>query len=368
MRRPALAHLGLTAALMAPLVGSGCARGTSTGSSRSGRDAQEPLSGDQFEYLLRGELARERGDAAAATRAFLRARAGATDSPLLRARHVEALIENVEFDRARAQLERALTEFPGSPTLLLLAGELAFREGRDAEGDAYLRDATARAETSAPARAWAARLDASGRTDDAERVLESAAERFPDDVELRIARRERALAKGDLDAATELSLLPTPLPYAARLALAEVTFERGRPELTLRLLPLPPRSGAPLELWVRATIEAGDEARAAAHLVRCGPAALSTRWRYVELMIAAGAAPLVHAELDAELFAGAPLTPTRAYFTGLAALRAGDLERGVALLARVPLEDPLGAPARDALEEGLRLSGDTDLANELSTR
>lgn len=135
------------------------------------------VSPTSYEAFVRGELALEAGDCAAAVESFRLATADAEDDALATARLVRAYACAGSGGEARRTLERGIERFPLSESLWLEASALAEREG-DAEGalSAARRARACSPSSFAPALRESDLLRARGETDGALGLLREFAE------------------------------------------------------------------------------------------------------------------------------------------------------------------------------------------------
>jgi tetratricopeptide (TPR) repeat protein len=231
-----------------------------------------------YEWFVRAELLRARGQHAAAVEAYRNALASAEEDPYLIARLAEALDLAGEPAAARDALRRALELDPQSEAAWLATARIA-RRARDYDAALHAYE---RAEVAAPAAATAA-LELSallaeiGAGERATAVLERLAARH--DPGSRVARRARlelARARGDgaaLERAAE-AMLEHGLRDPELLRIAAELHQSGQPVLAARVLRVLPPSEIDARLRLQVALALADLAWAQRVLTESSPSTL----------------------------------------------------------------------------------------------
>ena len=380
------------------LHGLGCARpvrvappptaaGAKPGAAPSARNFASPYG---YEWFLRAELLRGRGQLAAACEAYRAALAGADEDPYVLARLATALDERGDHGAARATLREAQQLEPNAEVVWLAEAELARRAG--AFDLAYA--ALERAEQSQPLSPrgplqLAALLRARGYPERADAVLlRFEARSLPGTAGALAARLSHALSGADARRIWQATLpyrlnapLPLPAPRADGLAqpallrdAARRLWSRGRPAQALRLLELVPEQTGEDDLRLSVLTASGRYGQAELWL-RDHPPQVADDWlaaaqvylalgRFdaaAESLEAAGLAPREAGEAAADSFRtrGLPLMAAEI------ALARGHFSRAARLFAQVPPDSADSGAARQGLRRALEAQGLAELAGEV---
>lgn len=231
----------------------------------------------QYEHFILAERAMAMGRPREAAAHYARARAGASDDPLVQARHAEALAAAGRDQAAAAVITQGLSSAPTSEALHLAAARIAERAGDRRAAQARFeaaREALPRSERVAVA--YAEFLQRSGEPDHAARELEAFLTVTPDaGAGSLLARLQLAVAAGDGAAAVRAArryLQATGSQSSDVVSAARAALAANEPGLAASLLAeIPPRAEH-LALRVEALVDAGQLGAAESAVALTSPA------------------------------------------------------------------------------------------------
>jgi tetratricopeptide (TPR) repeat protein len=332
-----------------------------------------------YEWFVRAELLRGRGQLAAAIAAYRSALAGADEDAYVLARLATALDQRGDHAAALSVLQDAARLEPAAEVVGLAEAEIAARAGDLARAFAALERAE-QAEPLSPRAPLqlATLLRAHGAPERADAVLLRFEGRsLPGTAGAHTAQLSRALSSGDVARIWRATLPyrlnapapPEPLREAARRLLAA-----GRPAHALRLLELVPETpgedGLRLRVLVACARYAAAEAWLSEHALASGEDQLAAASVYLALGRPAAAAESIEAaeECGQAGLCPAPDASLLQLMAAEIALAAGDHARAAELFAGVPSASPSHPAAISGLRAALVAAGLPDLANELSAQ
>jgi tetratricopeptide (TPR) repeat protein len=342
-----------------------------------------------YEWFIRAELLRGRGQLDAAIEAYRAALAGADEDAYVSARLATALDERGEHGAAKELLDAALEREPDSEAVWLARAELAGRAGDSAAA----LEALERAEQAQPLsprapQALAARLRAQGSPERADAVLlRYEARSLPGTRAAQAVRLRRALASQDPDRvfAATLPYRTGAPPEAAELSeAARLLLERGRAQQAWRVIALVPETAHEPGLRLRVLSACARFAEAEAWLAIHEPSDSQERRTAARVYLAVGRPELAErmVELESSLassrddgsLASAHADGSLARDPGLQLLTAqialarATYAQAAQLFAEVPAGSSAHAEALIGLAVALRAQGMPELAAEVSAR
>ena len=388
--RPARALLGLALGLHA----FACARPVRVAPPPTAADGGQaaPPSARRFaspygyEWFLRAELLRGRGQLAAACESYRAALAGADEDPYVLARLATALDQLGDHAGARTVLRDAQQLEPNAEVVWLAEAELAERSHEPGSFE-LASAALERAEQVQPLSPrgplqLAALLRARGYPERADAVLlRFEARSLPGTAGALAARLSRALSGGDAQRIWQATL-PYRLNAPPQLDLlrqaARMLLVRGRPAQALRLLELVPEQTGEDNLRLAVFAACGRYAEAELWLREHPPQVADDWLAAAQVYLALGrldaAADSIEAARLAPREAGEPAADsfkTRAPRLQLMAAEIADASGAYARAAQLFAELPAGsadsAAARRGLARALTAQGLAELAGELAT-
>lgn len=321
-----------------------------------------------YEWYVRGELAEARGDLEAAADAYMQARTGPEDDPLIIAKLADVLDRLGRRDEANEVIAEGLALDPESEAVWMARGAIAERRNWPRVAmDAYQRAARAAPRSEGPPLALFRLLRARGAEGRAEAVLERYIARAGATAPGALrARLSLALARGDAETAAEtIESLVRIAPVSSEDVgyVVELALESGRPALALPLLERMPREAGLARLRIRALVASGRSEDIEGLLAATPAEQLGGPAHKAELWLAAGR---VDRALElAEEAAALGADPDAWRIAGRAHLAMGEPAAAAELLAKVPRGADGYADARVALADALRSRGLRALANEV---
>ena len=324
-----------------------------------------------YEWFVRAELLRARGEHAAAAEAYQSALTSGDDDPYLLARLAEAREAAGEPAAADAALRTALALDPRSEAAWLAAAHVALRR-RD---QARALEALERAEQAVPGSQQAPAelaelLRAQGQPERALAVLERAAGHGPATASAALrARLELARARADgpgLARAAADWLVYAAGDSALLRRTARELLAAGQPVLAERVLGALPEDAqdAPLRLSVALALARNE--RVEQLLVTTPPAQLGGTLTVVDAYLQIGKPERALALLEERERAGEDDPNRRLWLEGAARLAIGDAAAAAELLVRVPAGSQHHAQARAALQHAFAAAGLPALGRELA--
>jgi predicted Zn-dependent protease len=322
-----------------------------------------------YEWFIRAELLRARGDEPAAIEAYRRSLASADPDPYVLARLAEALDRAGQPSAAQRALQAGLELDPRSEAIWLARGDIA-RRHRDwpAALAAYESAESFAPGSAASALALADLLRAHGHPERAVAVLERQAKRDGGTSAAALrARLELALARGDAERVTQAAtawLEGIAPDFALFRRMAQHLLDSQRPALAARLLAALPGSDADAELRLRSALLLGRRDDAESLLVTHAPSVfgggLEVAHSYLQIGRPQGALGALTAELRQDDPSRYDLLHARAM------IELGEPARAALQLARIPARSPQHQAALQALVEAIAAGGMPTLAAELS--
>jgi tetratricopeptide (TPR) repeat protein len=368
-----------TAAVQAPL-------GSSARSIAASTSAPRYASPYTYEWFVRAELLRGRGQLDAAIEAYRTALAGADEDAYVLARLATALDERGDPAAARKVLDEALELEPDSEAAWLARAELA----EHAKDTASAFEALERAEQAQPLSpraplALAALLRAQGSLERAAAVLlRYEARSLPGTGAAQAVHLRRALASQDPDrifAATLPYRSGAPLEAAALEQAASLLLSHGRVAQAYRVIALVPETPNESGLRLRVLAACARFAEAETWLAGHEPSSAEERSAAARVYLATGrpelAAQLVELERNlaergalgsAALSGGGDDTPSWQLVAAQIELARGAYARAAQLFAAVPVGSSAHAEAQLGLSDALLAQGMPELAAEVRAR
>jgi tetratricopeptide (TPR) repeat protein len=359
------------------------------GSSARSSAAPRYASPYTYEWFVRAELLRGRGQLDAAIEAYRTALAGADEDAYVLARLATALDERGDPAAARKLLDEALEQEPDSEAAWLARAQLA----EHAKDTASAFEALERAEQAQPLSpraplALAALLRAQGSPERADAVLMRYETRsLPGTRAAQAVRLHRALASQDPDrifAATLPYRSGAPLEAAELEQAASLLLERGRVAQAERLIALVPETPnetglrlrvlaacarfADAETWLAGHEPSSAEERRAAARVYLATGRPELAAQLVELERSLGQRGALGSSGSAALSGGGDDTPGWQLVAAEIELARGAYARAAQLFAAVPVESSAHAEAQRGLSDALLAQGMAELAAEVRAR
>jgi tetratricopeptide (TPR) repeat protein len=333
-----------------------------------------------YEWFIRAELLRGRGQLDAAIEAYRSALAGADEDAYVAARLATALDERGDHHAARELVDAALEREPDSEAGWLARAELAERAADSPSALAALE----RAEQAQPLsprapQALAAQLRAHGSPERADAVLlRYEARSLPGTRAAQAVRLRRALASQDPDRifAATLPYRSGAPPEAAELSeAARLLLGRGRAVQAWRVIALVPETAHETGLRLRVLLACARFAEAEAWLAVHEPSDSEERRSAARVYLAVGRPELAERmiELESSLASSRDAgslanEPGLQLLMAQIALARAAYAQAAQLFANVPAGSSAHADALLGLSAALRAQGMPELATEVSAR
>jgi Tfp pilus assembly protein PilF len=334
------------------------------------RDDHHFVSPFAYEWFVRAELQRARGNLEAAIAGYRAVLADADDDPYVLSRLASALDEHGQHAQAQASLDQALQTDPCSEAAWLTRAQLAERAGQlEAAFAAYERAESCTPWSPRAPLALAQLLQAHGQPERASAVLARVQTRaLPGSAAACRARLALALAQNDATAAINAAQAWLRLEQAAEQPLrstVEHLLASDKPQLALQLLQALPDRPQWSALRLRALVACGHFAAAEALLTISDPETLGGLVETARSALAIGRAQAA-LELTQDALATNPQDWQAQLVQAQAELSLSDYvaaASGFSALATSPLG---GAEARAGLALALRAQGLFALADEVA--